>query len=474
MSPDIEQKNSILAALFDQSADLVVQTNIRSEIIYASPAARRYGYDPLEVVGTSGLQLLHPKDRANAAKNSVDVLAGVVSHAAKREHRLLRRGGGYAWVEGNPVVQRDADGRITGFVNVFRDITERRKAEANALRQTALLEKVFESSPTAKLIMTLKGDIVTGNPAFLSFINLSAQELVGKPALDFIDRDYANWDPGETRLLRAGALDAVRRDFRFLKGDGAHAIGDAIVSIVRGAGGRPWRLVAQIVDVTELRRLQADIAARDAQFRLVAENTRDIIVYSDMGGRITYVSPSIRDLGFEPAELFGKSFVRHIHPDDRVAGKKALDNLASTGAGAQFRWRARHAQTGAWVWVESSLVPILNPVTGQRDGILDVVRNIDAQVAQEIALNGALSESERLSSVKTEFLSNMNHELRTPITTILGISELLMKRVPEFGSESDYLSRIQRAGSELLYIAENVAYLSGHNGFTRKKRIRKY
>jgi PAS domain S-box-containing protein len=101
-------------------------------------------------------------------------------------------------------------------------------------------------------------------------------------------------------------------------------------------------------------RTQAIAALRDSEelYRLITENTRDLIALLDQEGCCVYASPSCTSiLGYAQIELIGTAFTDIVHPDDQVAVADQMRQLAHSGA-AQAAFRARHA-SDAWRWIET-------------------------------------------------------------------------------------------------------------------------
>jgi PAS domain S-box-containing protein len=131
---------------------------------------------------------------------------------------------------------------------------------------------------------------------------------------------------------------------------------------VAAAGGA----VAVVVrDVTEARRAEGALRESERQYRLLAENSTDMITRHDPAGRYLYISPAGRAVsGYEPRELIGRSPYDFIHPDDLAEVHRVHSlMLASTEPfSAAFRARRRG---GAYVWLETTARAVREPETGR-------------------------------------------------------------------------------------------------------------
>ncbi|HSL46461.1 MAG TPA: HD domain-containing phosphohydrolase [Anaerolineales bacterium] len=114
------------------------------------------------------------------------------------------------------------------------------------------------------------------------------------------------------------------------------------------------RAIAQWKTLREQERIQNRLAEREAQFRLLAENSSDMISRHDLQGCFLYVSPACHSvIGYEPGELIGQSFIPLIHPDDvkSVLDLFTFPNLNNASTATQYR--ARH-KNGQYIWLETT------------------------------------------------------------------------------------------------------------------------
>ena len=130
-----------------------------------------------------------------------------------------------------------------------------------------------------------------------------------------------------------------------------------------------------------------DAERKEAQYRLLAENSTDTIVRGDLDGIRLYISPAVRTLlGYEPEELIGRKAAEIVHPDDaepfRNLMQKVRHGLIDRG---NHELRQRH-KDGSWVWMEASIQLTRDAVTGAPDGYVVSARDVGRRKEIELRL----------------------------------------------------------------------------------------
>ncbi len=198
------------------------------------------------------------------------------------------------------------------------------------------------------------------------------------------------------------------------------------------------------------------LQASEERYRLMAENASDIMMQSDLSGRITYMAPSVKTItGFEPESFIGKKAESFIEPDDVAGLRDAIRQALSDDAPNVYRsveYRARH-KDGRPLWLEAHPT-IARDNSGKTIGIFDIVRDITARKSLEADLVSARQRAEAATAAKSEFLANMSHELRTPLTSIIGFADLLYEHGSLDAAAQNYVARV-RTGSHALLATIN-------------------
>ncbi|GLR89284.1 sensor domain-containing diguanylate cyclase [Bradyrhizobium iriomotense] len=136
-------------------------------------------------------------------------------------------------------------------------------------------------------------------------------------------------------------------------------------------------LVRQLL---QRQRMAQALVANEAHFRLLAEQSSDMVTRIGLDNRLLYVSPSCaRVVGWSPDELLGNSAVAGIHPEDLERIEQTIAALKNGEAEeARFVFRQRHREKGE-IWAESALHVTRASDTGEIDGVVAIMRDVTEQ-----------------------------------------------------------------------------------------------
>jgi PAS domain S-box-containing protein len=152
------------------------------------------------------------------------------------------------------------------------------------------------------------------------------------------------------------------------------------------------RAIEQSVARQERARMQEALAESESQFRLLAENSSDMISRHDGQGYFLYASPACRAiLGYEPDELIGQSALNYIHPEDMARIAPMLNLKPSENQVYTVSYRVRK-KDGEYLWLESSARAILDQETGIPLEVHAASRNITERKSAQDALQAAHME----------------------------------------------------------------------------------
>jgi PAS domain S-box-containing protein len=174
----------------ESARDMFIRADLSGRLTYISPSCRLLGYEPEELIGSDGSDLLHPDDvelyKANGAQFVRD---GYAAGQFMRRHRYRCKDGSYRWLEGIPAYVRDDDGNPIEVVNVFRDVTERMTLEAELASSEERYRRLADNSGDIVATFDLATNFTYLSPAVERVLGYKPDELVGKSTSTIMHED---------------------------------------------------------------------------------------------------------------------------------------------------------------------------------------------------------------------------------------------------------------------------------------------
>lgn len=167
--------------------------------------------------------------------------------------------------------------------------------------------------------------------------------------------------------------------------------------------------------IIERYRAEQELQRREALYRLLTDNSTDMIIKYRPDGLIQYVTPSCGQLlGYLAEEMIGRSFYEMVHPEDRTTHGMAQTWLDGARPVQVEEFRAR-AKDGTYIWTETSTRTIKDPDNEQDFVMVAVCRDIRIRKRAESALRQAHMRLEERIKQRTDDLENANRKLREQI-----------------------------------------------------------
>lgn len=347
-----------------------------------------------------------------------------------------------------PVVQ---DGVTVELIGYCIDITQQKKAEAELATTKHYLESFIEHTPDAISIRPIDSDILFVNKAFERLFEITFEEYQQNWKIIFPNEEiYQESLTKHLKVLTEGK--PVEYETYRKRKDGSLLNVEITYSPIRRVNGEIIGTAGIVRDISDRKRYEAAVRESEAKYRIVAENTSDVISIIDINGTFIYISPSVEaNLGFSPEEYIGFTINDLLHPDDWPLVLGGFQELLDGKQSLLVEKRIKHKQ-GHYVHFESRSVPVFNK-NGEIENIVSVTRNItERKLAEEI-----IRKTEKLSVIG-ELAAGIAHEIRNPLTSLKGFIQLLHTNSLEnkhyYQIMEAELDRINYIVSELLVLSK--------------------
>jgi diguanylate cyclase (GGDEF)-like protein/PAS domain S-box-containing protein len=273
------------------------------------------------------------------------------------------------------------------------------------------------------------------SPQFIGKTSIVLWEMDDQDCFTFLDHDgswqlpaavclcLSDWMRGihpddleRVAQARREARAAGRRfqlDYRIAAADGKFRwVRDTGVPRPPRAGEAP-AYTGAFIDISDRYDVEARLAVGEAEHRLLTENARDLIAYSDADNTYLYVSPShLEILGYTQEEMVGTNVLGYLHPADLAAMTRARSaETAGEARSGMHTMRVRH-KNGNWIWLGINSRTIHDPHSGKSTGFVAVGRDITLQLAAERELARREQQFRSLTSLSSDWYWETDHDGR--------------------------------------------------------------
>ena len=437
----ISEQTQRLRTTLASIGDAVITTDIKGCITSMNAVAESLtGYESSETIGqplNSVFEIVNETTRQPVKNPAVRALAegaivGLANHTV-----LIAKDGTERPIDDSAAPIRQTEGEVLGCVLVFRDVTQRRRAEEKLQNSEERFRSLVDATTSIVWTTNEAGEFMTPQPSWSQYTGQTWDELKGfgwANALHPEDQEHIRLRWEEASRQRSlyqskGRLwHAPSQSYRYFEVKG--------VPIYNTDGSlREW--VGMCVDVEDRKRLEAD------QKKLIwlADNTTDFIGMCDLEGVPFYANlAALRKVGLDSTEEVGQMNIITdlIFPEDqdRIANE-FFPSVLEKGNG-RIEVRFRHQKTGEAVWMLFS-VTTLTDAEGRPTGFATISQDITERRQMENNLRQLAADLSEADRRKDEFLATLAHELRNPLAPIRNGLEVMKVADPN----SETVERVQ-------------------------------
>ncbi|MGE5431905.1 MAG: PAS domain S-box protein [Syntrophomonadaceae bacterium] len=414
--------------------EFICNLDTSGNIIYVNPAFLRiFDYTEGELLQKNIRDLIYP---GSVSEEGLKLSNLLDRQSGPSELSFITRNGDKIITLANFSPIMDLNDTTRYHNCIFTDITEQKQAEKELL----MVRSVYEASQDGISVEADRKFILVNESFARIFGYENASELYGKDSLDIV----ANEDiPKVAKFIKAREnKEPAPNRYEFLARHKDGSLFYAEVSVTSYEAENKIHIVSVCRDITERKRTQQALKDSEERYRSITDNIDDFLWTAeriDQNMRPVFYTSSIEKVtGYSQEEFLSDSklWFKLIYPDDLNTVNKKLKNLLKDPArqSDEIEFRIIN-KSGNITWVRNK-INIKRDSSGRPVSIFGLVSNISLYKKASEDLQKVTEALRESNDTKDKFLSIISHDLRTPFSSILGFTDLLLS--------DDGLSEAQR------------------------------
>jgi PAS domain S-box-containing protein len=441
----------LLGSAVTQSQDSIMITEADLDppgprILFVNPAFTTItGYRTDEVIGFSPRMLQGEKtDTAFIQRMHTRLREGKSAHGVTINYR---KDGTSFWVEMQISPLRDSEGKVTHFVGIQRDVSERKLAEVRLRESEAMLgaaqRMAHMGSWVCEFLPQGKDRLMWSEEVFRIFgvppggIEVSKENFFHAVHPD----DRAAVDEAFNTAVRDHTEYQI--DHRVIRPDGSQRIVHEQATPTYDESGKVLKVMGTVQDITERKQAEEEVRHWKERYEMLTKASGQIIFDWDYStGRITFGGDCERVLGYPPERLGHTldEWVSLVHPEDRKDFVWELDQQSLKKGKAELVYRIRRSDQ-TYITVRDIGYPMLDQ-NGEITRVLGSVTDISSEKELEVQLR----RSQKMEAFG-KLAGGVAHDFNNLLTVITGYNEVVLSELPPNDPKREYIEEIARAAN---------------------------
>ncbi len=438
--------------IFNSVQEGLLIVNKKGKIVEANPAASQiHNYPREKFIGMDIKELIYPSELEKFTKGLKKLIK---DKFVVYEGNAVKSDGTAIFIEAKAIVFIYKGEKH--YLISTTDVTRRKISERKLVDKEQNYRALFNFSPGGIMLEDYEGNILDANPAMCNMLGYSKNELIGMNITQLSPPKYHQKIKKNISYLMKNKR--LRHTVQNIRKDGSICyleLNEAKISL--SYGGEFILVIAN--DVTDQKLAYRKLAENEYRYRTLFDSSPSGIIITDKNDKILDVNPSLCSvLGYNYDEILGK------HSQDfslNVNDYSLEEDLDALESGKSIKRTIRSInKDGSSSYLE--LNKILVPLANSDEGILITCTDITKRINYEKELLKAKEEAEISNRLKSEFLAQMSHEIRSPINVILSFTSLLQQELGKC-NDPDYLTyfdSIARGGKRIIKTIDMILNMS--------------
>lgn len=384
---------------------------------------------------------------------------------------------GWIWLHMKGMVcTTDSQNKPIKVMGSFTDINEIKNYEALLFENYTTMERIIDSIPVPIFYKTKNGNLTGCNIAFANYLDLQKQNIIGKKVSDFFSDDYLLKSAKiDNKLLTKKTTQVI--EIEYLHIDGSKRNVFLHKNIFHNALKGKEEILEIINDVTSQKNIKFELDEKSNFLATIIENFPMILWVINKNGILTlFEGKGLNKIDSFPGELVGHSIYNIFadHPtliksvNAALKGNHQLDRINYSGITLETYYTPLFSKDKKNDGVIGISIDITDRVKAEEeirsyiDELHSSNNHYESAAAKLVLVNSELEKSEqtlkKLNADKDRFFSIISHDLKSPFSSLIGLSEIIADNYDEFDTikKKEISSALQRNVNNIYNLLENL------------------